>query len=80
MRNANPYTEHRGHPGRWRLEAHCGDCGAVTTIGKPRVVRGDAVAAEERRPLCTGLFMGRPRNRCGFVLSYVWIFYPANKT
>lgn len=72
------HEDHHGHPGVWRLEGRCGDCGNCDTVSMRRLK-----AAQKRGGLpvfCTGHKDGRPSNRrCGFALSWVWIFYPPGK-
>lgn len=74
------YVDHHGHPGRWQLEGHCGDCGTIAGAGPPRLATVPIEQVKGRLPtFCKGYYNGRPGGRCGFVLSWVWIFYPASK-
>lgn len=61
-------------PGVWRQELQCAGCGTCKIL---RVAKAPLVTAVGMTgPKCTGVFMGRPRNRCGWPMSYVWLFVP----
>jgi hypothetical protein len=68
----------RGREGLWQLEAWCGQCHAGATCGPPVAVRTEALAlkAMQDEPLCTSTYMGKPKNRCNWPMSFGWVFVP----
>jgi hypothetical protein len=71
-------VELRGHYGLWQLEASCGQCGIGRLHGAPGVNRPEdmVTTAMKEWPFCDGVFMGKPDNRCGWPMSFWWIFVP----
>lgn len=74
-------------PGVWQLEAWCGRCGYGESCGAPTAEHpGEFLATHEpgagRRctrpaPGRVGAWVaGRPIGRCGWLLSFVWIYQP----
>jgi hypothetical protein len=70
--------------GQWQLEAQCGDCGSGFYIGDPvakpsAAGRLQAMAASGLLRECESLYMGRPGNRCGWLVTFVWMFVPKGR-
>jgi hypothetical protein len=71
------YAELRGRPGYWRLEAICGQCGHTDVwSAAPEQDERLLHLVADKRPVCTAVFLGKPRNRCGWPFSFCWVFVP----
>jgi hypothetical protein len=68
----------RGREGLWQLEAWCGQCNAGASCGAPVVERTEKIVkdAMARESICKSTYMGKPRNVCGWPLSFGWLFVP----
>lgn len=73
-----PLAALKGRWGLWQLEASCGQCGMGARCGRPVAEQSEAlvVKAIAARSICDGVFLGKPRNRCGWPLSFGWLFVP----
>jgi hypothetical protein len=66
-------------PGLWQAEWQCGSCGSVVSDDRPGSDWGPRLGPpprDTRMRRCRGVYMGKPRNRCGWTLSFVWIWVP----
>lgn len=61
-------------PGLWQAEWQCGSCGAVVRKGKS--LRTQIAYAFVRHRRCKAVYMGRPKNTCGWQMSFVFIWVP----
>jgi len=68
----------RGREGLWQLEASCGACRSGASCGPPLAVRSEALVrqAMAEQSICDRVYMGKPKNRCAWPLSFAWIFIP----
>jgi hypothetical protein len=64
-------------PGLWQAEWQCGSCGTIVTTSK-RLPAGDTSSrpAAYSQKRCHAVYMGRPKNICGWPMSFVWIYVP----
>lgn len=60
-------------PGVWREELQCGGCGTCKIL---RITKRMPESYTTLGPKCRGVFMGRPRNKCGWPTSRVWLWVP----
>jgi hypothetical protein len=67
-------------PGVWRQELQCAGCGTCKIIRTVESSKSLPLSSwhsgSALGPPCKGFFNGRPKNRCSWPTSPVWLFVP----
>jgi hypothetical protein len=63
-------------PGLWQAEWQCGSCGSCIRHGRPHHRALAPVRPAPRVLRCGAYYYGHPRGRCGWRMSFVWIWVP----